>query len=86
MRVEEGDVGGERVNELVLSHERFVREFRVWNRHFWGWERGEKNGGEKMRGNFGFVVEYRGFWGSETGFEFYRVDRRPVVFPGVQTV
>lgn len=31
MRVVEGDVGGERVDELVLSHERwFAREIRVW--------------------------------------------------------
>lgn len=34
VRIVKRDVGGERVNELVLIHARIVRGFRVWIRHF----------------------------------------------------
>lgn len=40
----ERDVGGERVNELVLSHERIVRGFRVSIRHVFFCSERDENG------------------------------------------
>lgn len=67
----ERDVGGERVNELVLSHERIVRGFRVSIRHVFFVQREMKMAREIGRE---FRVVTCGFRGSETNLSS-QVDR-----------
>lgn len=69
VRIVKRDVGGERVNKLVLIHARIVRGFRVWIRHFSfssftnrtkqeGDGNGERNGTESQAESYssGFAV------------------------------
>lgn len=46
----EGDVGGERVDELVLGNSGIVRGFRVWFRHFFDSETPERSRGGERNG------------------------------------
>lgn len=67
----ERDVGGERVNELVLSHERIVRGFRVSIRHLFFGSEGDENGERNWEGISGCEMRVSG---SETNLSS-QVDR-----------